>query len=84
MIFTMFREASENGQPGPVSMRRVLAAIFAAAAIVLFVLAFKYSSVGWVVFIPGIACLAAVLLLLFFTTWGDVSQILSVIKGVKV
>ena len=77
---TMLREASVDGKPGPVSIRRVLALVFALAAIVLFYLAFTFASVGWFVFIPGIACLCAVLLLLFFTTWGDIAELASKVK----
>lgn len=74
---SMLREAPINGKPGPVSIRRVLALFFAVAAIGLFWGAFTFSATGWFVFVPGIACLAAVLLLLFFTTWADISELAS-------
>lgn len=62
---------------GSTSMRRILACVFTVAAIALFVLAFKYAAAGWFVFIPGLACLVAVVLLLFFTTWADVAEVAS-------
>jgi Na+/H+-dicarboxylate symporter len=85
---SMFREASETDKegkivgPGPISMRRVLAFILTLASITLFVVAILFASqYGWPVFIPGGACLAAMLFLLFFTTWGDVSMLASAWKG---
>ena len=80
MVLSMFREANtEDGKPGPYSMRRVLAFLLSLAAIGLFILGFNFKD-GWFVFIPGMVCLAAVLLLLFFTTWGDVAEIAKAIK----
>lgn len=81
-MLSVFREApSSDGKPGPVSVRRVLAAYFAALAAALFVLAFRYASAGWWVFIPGAVCIAAVLLLLFFTTWADVASVARAVKS---
>jgi fatty acid desaturase len=83
----MFREAPEtdrdgNTVKGPVSARRVLAFALTAAAVALFVMAILFApQYGWAVFIPGIACLAGALLLLFFTTWGDVAAIAAAWKG---
>jgi len=79
---SIFREANNaDGSKGPVSMRRVLAFIFSLFAICLFIVAFTYASVGWVVFIPGTICTVASLLLLFFTTWADVAAIINAVKG---
>jgi hypothetical protein len=84
---SMFREAPETDKdgkqiPGPVSARRVLAFILAIASIALFAAAiFHAPQYGWTVFIPGIAALAGSLLLLFFTTWGDISLIAAAWKG---
>lgn len=75
-MLSMFKEA--NGQ---CSMRRVLAFIFALCSIALFTFAFSFSVNGWFVFLPGIACLVAVIILLFFTTWADVSEIVKAVKG---
>ena len=86
-MLSIFREGSEKDEktgeavPGPVSMRRVLAFLLVLAAIGLFAGGFFFSTAGWVVFIPGSACLAGALLLLFFTTWGDVAMIAAAWKG---
>jgi len=68
-MFTIFRE---GGKDSPVSMRRVLAFFFALASVYLAAAALPYASVGWYVFLPAGLSVAAVLLLLFFTTWADV------------
>jgi hypothetical protein len=78
---SMFREAPIDGKPGPVSMRRVLAAFFTSAAVFLFYAAFTHSNAGWFVFIPGIVCVAAAVLFMFFTTWADIAQVGKAIKG---
>ena len=80
MVLSMFREAEVEGKPGPVSMRRVLAFLMALAAIGLFIGGFFITKESWYVFLPGIVCLAGSLLLLFFTTWGDVAEIAKAIK----
>jgi hypothetical protein len=67
-MLTMFRE---GGAGSPVSMRRVLAAFFALAAVALFAASLPVT--GWAGALPGALCLAAVLILLFFTTWGEVA-----------
>jgi hypothetical protein len=83
-MFSMFREeGKEDGKPGPVSMRRVLAFLLTVAAIGLFVGAFFFASNGWVVFIPGGACLIAALAFLILTTVTDVQSVVSVWKSVK-
>jgi hypothetical protein len=78
---TMLRESPIDGKPGPVSIRRVLALFFSLASIALFWAAFTFSAAGWFVFVPGIACLVAVLLLLFFTTWSDITELAGKIGG---
>ncbi len=81
-MLSIFREAkNEDGTPGPVSMRRVLAFILVLAAIGLFIGAFLFADNGWYVFIGGIACLVGSLLLLFFTTWADVAQVMDAWRG---
>jgi hypothetical protein len=68
-MFSMFREESkEDGKPGAVSMWRVLAFILAVAAIGLFMGAFFFATNGWIVFIPGAACLIAASAFLILTT----------------
>jgi len=82
MILSMFREESkESGKPGPVSMRRVLALLLALAAIALFAGGFFVTKESWYVFLPGIVSLAGSLLLLFFTTWSDVAEVVKTIKN---
>lgn len=79
--WTIFREDSkEDGTPGPVSIRRVLAFVLILAAIGLFVGGFFISKESWYVFIPGITSLAGALLLLFFTTWSDVAEVAKAVK----
>lgn len=65
---------------GAVSMRRILAAYFAIAAVALAVVAIP-NAPGWYVFIPSMLCVVACLLLMFFTTWEDVKGIVSAFKG---
>lgn len=73
---TMFRE----GGPGsPVSMRRVLAAFFALAAVVLGLRAIPAEA--WAAYIPCGGCLLASCLMLFFTTWGEVAEAVAKAKG---
>ena len=77
---SMFREAPAiDGTPGPVSMRRVLAAFFSLAAVALGAVAIP-GAPGWYVFIPSALCVVAALLLMFFTTWSDVAAIVAAIK----
>jgi hypothetical protein len=81
-MLTMFREAlGPDGQPGPISMRRVLAAVFAMAAVALFALALRLPAAGWTPYLPGALCLGACLLLLFFTTWSDVVALVQAARG---
>ena len=80
----MFREANlPNGQKGPVSARRVLAAYFAALTPFLFTVAILEAPATWYAYIPGAICVLASLLLLFFTTWTDVAAVVSAAKGAK-
>lgn len=89
---TMFREAPlPDGKPGPVSIRRVLAAFFAAVFGTLGILvalhfselaALGPSAVGVAGVLLG-APLVGVLILLFFTTWGDVAAIIAAAKEPK-
>lgn len=77
-----FREAPlPDGRPGPLSLRRILAAWFAVLAPVLFAMALRHAQAGWIVFLPGGVCVLAALLLLFFTTWADVAALVSAAKA---
>ena len=74
ITFSALREAPmPDGSPGPFSIRRCLAAYFAALSAVLFVEAVPHLATSWTAAIPGAVCVVAVLFLLFFTTWADVA-----------
>jgi len=76
----MFREAAIDGKPGPVSMRRVLAAFFSIASVALFFSAIPGAASGWYGFIPGCLCLVGALVLMFCTTWSDVAAVVAAVK----
>jgi hypothetical protein len=40
-----------------------------------------FAASGWVVFLPAIAYLAGAIILLFFTTWGDIAEVAKAAKG---
>ncbi len=64
-----------------ISARRCLAMIFVAFAGWLFWEGFRFADHGWFVFLPGIICVAAALLLLFFTTWADITELVKSALG---
>lgn len=66
---------------GSVSMRRILAAYFAIASVVLFIIALNIPNRDWTAFIPGGVCLGASLLMIFFTTWESVTELVKAVKG---
>lgn len=71
-------------QDGQYSARRVSAFLL----IFIFVLLsgypiYKGDISVWYVFIPSILSIAAVMMLFFFTTWGDVKDCIAAAKGVK-
>lgn len=67
----------ENGSR---SVRRLLATLFSILFFVISIYAMPYASSGWWVFIPSILCVVAVVLLLFFTTWNDITALANAIK----
>ena len=76
MFKTVFKESD-----GLWSMRRVLAFLFALTSIGCGIASLILKS-GWQVVacsfgVPGVICL----LLLFFTTWTDVSTVVNAVKG---
>ncbi len=91
-MLSMFREAPTSECPkGQVSMRRVLAAFFAAMFGALGVsVTFHFAqlsalgsaAIGVAGVILGIPVLG-VLLLLFFTTWADIATAISALKSTK-
>lgn len=78
---SMLREAPIDGKKGPVSMRRVGAAVFVLAAVAAGMWAVAtgqpWQTVAAAFGVPGI--LAAILL--FFTTWADIKGIVAAYKG---
>ncbi len=81
MALSIFREAPKSdGTPGPVSLRRVLAAFFAVAAVAVVIVALvmgaDWKAVAVAVGVP----IVAVLVLLFFTTWSDVATVVALIR----
>ena len=78
---SLFREALPDGRPGTLSMRRVLALFFAIASVGSgFYAIFKQSTaqITLIAFgIPAVACIV----LMFFTTWGDIQKTIASIKG---
>ena len=66
---------------GSWSLRRCLATVFCGLAAWLLDEGFKHVEKGWIVFIPGGICVIAALLLLFFTTWSDITELVGVITG---
>ena len=74
-------EPKHDGTKGPVSFRRVAASFFAVSGVGL-------ATYGTMCGVPwqGIAVLLgiptlAVLVITFFTTWGDVASVAKIIKG---
>jgi len=64
---------------GSVSMRRIIALVFALAAIALFFVGGINKSIEAVY--GGVGCILAVVILLFFTTWDDISKVVEAVKG---
>jgi hypothetical protein len=73
-FLTIFKE--ENGQW---SVRRILAFISLFAAVALAYAALDYN--GWYVYIPMIVLTAFSALMLFFTTWSDIKDVVAAAKG---
>jgi uncharacterized YccA/Bax inhibitor family protein len=98
-MFSFLREADkENGSPGPLSMRRLAAALCLisaiGAAVFALIIIFKAvtantspTAIDWKIFIPMfipcIAFLLSCIILLFFTTWEDIKGIVSAAVELK-
>lgn len=65
---------------GSLSIRRLLATFFAVCFLVLSVMAILSEQAGWYIYIPAIASLVAVVVILFFTTWSDIKGVVEAIK----
>lgn len=76
MLRTVFKESD-----GQWSMRRVLAFLFALASIGCGITSLILKAVWQVIAcafgVPGLICI----ILLFFTTWTDVSTVVNAVKG---
>ncbi|MBE3065018.1 MAG: hypothetical protein IMZ50_11865 [Candidatus Atribacteria bacterium] len=71
-------------QDGLLSMRRCMAAYFAIISTFHLRWALPYvAAAGWIAFLPGLACILATLLLLFFTTWADITELVKTALGMK-
>jgi hypothetical protein len=66
---------------GSWSLRRCLATAFCGLAGWLLDRGFAHIDKGWIAFIPGGICVLAALLLLFFTTWADITELVGAITG---
>jgi hypothetical protein len=66
---------------GEFSLRRILALICVLASVATGVYGIPFAASGWVVFLPAIAYLAGAIILLFFTTWGDIAEVAKAAKG---
>lgn len=98
-MFSFLREAAENGKPGPLSMRRIAALFCLMTAIGLgifaLVIIFRFISsnptttgtMDWKAFIPlffpSLSFLVGMLILLFFTTWEDLKELVVAASGFK-
>ena len=73
-------------QDGSWSMRRILAAVFAFfEAVALAGVIWKLDQIksGWIVLaILGVPAMG-VILLLFFTTWGDITEVINAAVGIQ-
>lgn len=65
---------------GSFSIRRLLATFFALCFLALSIMAILSPSAGWYVYIPALASLIAVIVILFFTTWSDIKAVVEAIK----
>lgn len=70
-------------QDGATSMRRALAALYALSSLAWYVGAAFYGG-GMPAFYSGLACSLAAIILLFFTTWSDLSAAMSAARGINV
>jgi hypothetical protein len=97
-MLSFLRESpGEDGKPGPLSMRRMAAVMCFLASIVAGILAivaiFRFiglnpnTTIDWKafipLFIPCIAFLVGGLLLLFFTTWADIKELVCTAASLK-
>jgi hypothetical protein len=97
-MLSFLREADKpDGKPGPLSMRRIAAAacfisaiiagILSIAAIIKFIGLNPNTGIDWKafipLFIPCVAFLCGGLMLLFFTTWADIKDVVCAASNFK-
>lgn len=97
-MLSFLREADKpDGSPGPLSMRRIAAAACILASIAAGILAiitiYRFveqnpgATLDWKLFIPlfipCVAFLVGALILLFFTTWADIRELVSSAAALK-
>jgi hypothetical protein len=96
-MFSFLREAPLEGKPGPLSMRRIAAAVYVLAAVFTAILSirtiFRFiglnpnTEIDWRAFIPLFIPCGAFLLgsitLLLFTTLADIKEIISGAAALK-
>jgi hypothetical protein len=97
-MFSFLRESpKDDGTPGPLSMRRIGAALCIIASIVCGILAIvaiiKFiglnpnTTIDWKAFIPlFVPCIGFLLggiLLLLFTTWSDIKTVVAELAALK-
>jgi hypothetical protein len=88
-MLTMFREApATDGTPGPYSWRRVASAILLFSAVGLFTVALLVTRgsiaatvPGWVLMVPGGACLAGAILMPILTTVEGIQELIQAARG---
>jgi hypothetical protein len=81
-MLSMFREMPTIECPkGQLSMRRILAAYFAVMSLISGIISICKNMDWKVIAISFGAPIVASLLLLFFTTWADISSAIKTIKG---
>jgi LDH2 family malate/lactate/ureidoglycolate dehydrogenase len=77
-MLSMFKEDID----GPYSIRRILAFILSISSIGISVVSLNYARYGWIVFLPPAMFLIASIVLLFFTTWTDITALISATKNI--
>jgi Na+/melibiose symporter-like transporter len=83
-MFSFLREHNTpEGNPGPLSARRIAAFLLIFLAAPLFFAAFPHSAHGWPVFIPGGLCLILATVLFLFTTLSDLKEIVAAAAQLK-
>lgn len=70
-----------QGVNGNYSMRRILAFILTLCSIGILVVGIIFHAEWKVILVAGGLPLLGSIILLFFTTWGDVKQVIQAVKG---